>query len=93
MVGVERAIETEIAQLEKNKTWEYVNIHELARNTNILRAKFVFDIKRGGEFIKFKARMVACGTTQVEGIDFFDTYASVMNTKSFRILLAIYNNT
>ena len=28
----------------------------------------------------------------VEGVDFFDTYASVMNTKSFRILLAIYNN-
>ena len=35
--------------------------------------------------------MVACGYTQVEGVDFFDTYASVMNTKSFRILLALYN--
>jgi len=59
-----------------------------------LRAKFVFDIKRGGggEFIKYKARLVACGYTQVEGVDFFETYASVMNTKSFRILLAIYNN-
>ena len=44
-------------------------------NTNILRAKFVFDIKRGGE--KYKARMVACGYTQVAGVDYFDTYASV----------------
>ena len=32
------------------------------------------------------------GYTQIEGVDFFDTYASVMNTKSFRIMLAIYNN-
>ena len=54
----------------------------------------MFDIKRGpgGEFIKYKARMVAMGYTQIEGVDFFDTYASVMNTKSFRIMLAIYNN-
>jgi hypothetical protein len=71
----------------------YVNITDLPRNTNILRAKFVFDIKRGGggEFLKYKARMVACGYTQVEGVDYFDTYASVMNTKSFRVLLALYN--
>ena len=35
--------------------------------------------------------MVACGYTQVEGVDYFDTYASVMNTKTFRILLTLYN--
>ena len=35
--------------------------------------------------------MVASGYTQVEGVDYFDTYASVMNTKSFRILLTLYN--
>ena len=54
----------------------------------------MFDIKRGpgGEFIKYKARMVAKGFTQIHGVDFFETYASVMNTKSFRIMLAIYNN-
>ena len=44
-----------------------------------------------GEFIKYKARLVACGYTQFEGIDFFEIYASVMYTKSFRILLVIYN--
>lgn len=92
--GFAHAIEAEITQLEKNKTWEYVDRRDLPRNTNILRAKFVFDIKRDarGEFLKYKARMVALGNTQIEGIDFFDTYASVMNTKSFRILLAIYNH-
>jgi hypothetical protein len=89
--GYERAIEEEMGQLEKNGTWEYVDRSKLPYNLNILRSKFVFDIKRGarGEFIKYKARFVY---TQIEGVDYFDTYASVMNTKSFRILLTIYNS-
>ena len=36
--------------------------------------------------------MVAMGYTQVEGVDYDQTFASVMTTKSFRILLAIWNN-
>ena len=48
------SIETELTQLEKNKTWEYVDKKDLPRNTNILRSKFVFDIKRDGkgDFLK-----------------------------------------
>ena len=82
-----------MSQLEKNETWHYVDRSSLPKGVNILRSKFVFDIKRDadGNFKKYKARMVAMGFTQVEGVDFFDTYASVMNTKSFRILLAIWN--
>jgi len=62
--------------------------------SNILRSKFVFDLKRGPnrEFLKFKARFVAVGTTQIEGVDFVETFASVMTTKSFRILLSLWNN-
>jgi len=39
--------------------------------------------------VKYKARFVACGYNQIEGVDYFDTYASVMNG---RILLALYNS-
>ena len=37
-----------------------VNRNEIPRGKNILRGKFVFDIKRGpkGEFIKYKAGMI-----------------------------------
>src|SRR5689334_18202535 len=35
--------------------------------------------------------MVAMGFTQVEGVDYDETFASVMTTKTFRILLAIWN--
>jgi hypothetical protein len=92
--GFEEAISAEISSLKKNQTWDYIDLKTLPRGTNILRSKFVFDIKRGanGEFLKYKARMVAMGFTQVEGVDFFDTFASVMVTKTFRILLSIWNN-
>src|SRR6185437_15115084 len=91
--GYERALGEEISQLEKNNTWTYIERNTLPPQTNILRSKVVFDIKRGagGEFLKYKARMVAVGTSQIEGVDYHDTYASVMVGKSFRILLAIYN--
>ena len=35
--GFEKAIETEVGNLEKNSTWEYVNIKEIPRGTNILQ--------------------------------------------------------
>jgi len=63
--GFQGAIEVELKSLEENKTWEYINRNSLPRGTNILRSKFVFDLKRGanGEFLKYKARMVAMGYT------------------------------
>ena len=65
----------------------------LPRGTNILRSKIVFDLKFGstGEFLKYKARMVAMGFTQVEGVDFFETFASVLSPKSFRVLISLWN--
>jgi len=91
--GFEKAIQSELESLEQNKTWDVVNWNEIPRGSNILNSKFVFDIKRGpaGEFLKFKARLVAMGFTQIEGVDYSETHASVMNTRSFRILLSLWN--
>ena len=91
--GFNRAIFTELETLERNGTWVFVDRASLPRGTNILRSKMVFDLKYGptGEFLKFKARMVAMGFTQVEGVDYFDTFAGVLSPKSFRILLALWN--
>jgi hypothetical protein len=93
--GFEEAIRAEIDSLEKNKTWEYVSMSDIEpkRRGKILRSKLVFDIKRGasGEFQKFKARMVAMGHSQVEGVDYKETFASVMTQKTFRIMLTLLN--
>ena len=44
---------------------------------NVISTKFVLKLKRGpsNEIIRFKARYVARGFSQIEGIDFFQTYS------------------
>ena len=41
-----------------------------------------------GQVDKLRARYVAKGYAQVEGLDFFDTYAPTCKLETFRILLA-----
>ena len=91
--GYRGAIDDELQNLEKLGCWEVVPLRSIPRGTNILRSKLVFDDKRGsdGKLQKFKARMVAMGFSQIEGVDYNDTFASVMTTKSFRTLLVLWN--
>ena len=49
-----------------------------------MKSKWVFDIKRSG---LFKVRLVACGYSQVPGVDFTESYAPVINDVSWRILI------
>jgi hypothetical protein len=88
-----KACNAEITGLEENKTWDLVPISTVPKGKNILRGKFVFDDKRGedGKVARFKARFVAMGFTQVEGVDYGETFAAVVISKSFRTMLAILN--
>ena len=58
----------------------------LLNNNDIVKHKWVFDIKRNGIF---RARLVACGYSQKPGIDFTDTYSPVVNDAVFRLLIVI----
>ena len=77
----------------ENKTWTLVPESTVAPGKTILRGKWVLADKRGedGRIVKFKARFVAMGFNQKEGIDFKETYAGVMVAKSFRTMLIILN--
>ena len=56
-----------------------------------LPGKRVYKVTYGadGQIDKYKARYVAKGFAQVEGLDFSDTYAPTCKPETFRILLAI----
>ena len=49
-----------------------------------IKNRWVFDVKRNGIF---RPRLVACGYSQVPGVDFTESYAPVINDVTWRILL------
>ena len=51
-----------------------------------VKCKWVFEIKRNGIF---RSQLVACGYSQVPGIDFTESYAPVINDITWRILIII----
>ena len=59
-------------------------------NTNVIGTKWVFRNKQdeNGVVTRNKARLVAQGLTQVEGLDFEETYAPVARLEAIRMLLA-----
>jgi hypothetical protein len=70
------AMQSKMDTVEKNRTWE---LADLSRGHNAITLKWVFKLKRdeAGAIIKHKARLVARGFVQREGIDFDDTFAPV----------------
>jgi hypothetical protein len=57
---------------------------------NVIGTKWVFKNKQGedGEVVRNKALLVAQGYSQVEGQDFWETFAPVACLEAIRILLA-----
>ena len=57
---------------------------------NIVGGKWVYNTKvKDGVVVRFKARYVARGFSQMLGVDYEETYSPVMKYKTLRLLLAI----
>jgi len=82
------AMDSEMASIEEHGTWELVP--PPSDGSNIVSCKWVFALKEKDGFVeRFKARVVARGFTQQQGVDYEETYASVVRFKALRIILAI----
>lgn len=81
------AIAEEYESLIKNGTWSTV---PCPKGRKAIRSRWTFDIKPGmnGGRQRYKARFVAKGFSQRPGIDFQETYASVVTHDTFRTVMA-----
>ncbi|GJZ24521.1 retrovirus-related pol polyprotein from transposon TNT 1-94 [Tanacetum coccineum] len=81
------AMQEELTQFKTNDVWCLV---PPPKNQTIIGTKWVFKNKldENGVVSRNKARLVAQGYNQQEGIDFDETYAPVARLESIRILLA-----
>lgn len=82
------AIDKELANLKLKRTWDEV---KRPVDKRAIGSRMILKLKRDalGNVVKFKARLVAQGFSQVPGVDFEETYAPVGRTTSLRIMLAI----
>jgi hypothetical protein len=83
-----RAMEEEMASLDKNEAWDLV---EFPTGRKPIGSKWVFKKKLDaeGKVEKYKARLVANGYSQVEGIDFGEIFSPVAKLTSIRFMLSI----
>jgi hypothetical protein len=80
------AMQEELNNFMRNDVWHLVP----RPNQNVVATKWVFRNKQDehGVMTRNKARLVPKGYSQVEGLDFGETYAPVARLESIRILLA-----
>ena len=81
-------INDEIDSIMGNTTWKLVN---LSPSSNPIGYKWIFkkSKKVDGTIERFKGRLVTKGFTQKEGLDYFDTYASVARIATIRVLITL----
>jgi hypothetical protein len=80
------AMKEELNNFTRNEVWHLVP----RPNQNVIGTKWVFRNKQDehGVVTRNKAQLVAKGYSQVEGLDFGETYAPIARLESIRILLA-----
>jgi hypothetical protein len=80
------AMQEELNNFTRNEVWTLVE----RPKQNVIGTKWVFRNKQDehGVVTRNKARLVAQGFTQIEALDFGETYALVARLESIRILLA-----
>ncbi|KAG7578293.1 Retrotransposon Copia-like N-terminal [Arabidopsis thaliana x Arabidopsis arenosa] len=82
------AMSGEVNALEANDTWD---ITDLPPGKKAIGSHWIFTIKykSNGEIERYKARLVAMGNRQVEGLDFDETFAPVVKMTTIREFLKI----
>ena len=79
------AIRKELRDMTNRGVFRKVKRASMPQGKRCVKNKWVFKVKRNGVF---RARLVACGYSQIPGVDFQEHFAPVVNDTSYRIMIA-----
>jgi hypothetical protein len=81
-------MDIEIKAIERNNTWELTDLSASAKKIGV---KWVYKtkLKEDGEVDKFKARLMAKGYVQQQGIDYTEVFAPVARMDTVRMIVAL----
>ncbi|OMO99220.1 hypothetical protein CCACVL1_03887 [Corchorus capsularis] len=84
----QKAMAEEIKAIEKNNTWELVDLPE---GEKAIGVKWVYKtkVKPNGEVDKYKARLVVKGYKQEYGVDYTEVFAPVARLDTVRMVIAL----
>ena len=87
--GYWKAMEVELDALNKKGAWDEV---ERTPEMQIVQSTWAFKCKRypDGSVNKLKARFCVRGDTQIEGIDYFETFAPVVTWTAVRLMFVLF---
>ena len=83
-----RAKKEEVKALQDHETW---NLVRPPTDRDVITGKWVYGMNLGpsGQVDKYKARYVAKSFKQVEGLDYFETFAPTCKPETFRSVLQL----
>jgi hypothetical protein len=74
------AIDKEFMEMNLRGVWKKISKSEMPDGCQCVKSKWVFRIKRNGVF---RDRLVACGYSQVQGLNFNDSFSPIVNDVKF----------
>jgi len=82
------AMDEEIHAIEKNDTWKLTNLLE---NKKAIGVKWVYKTKKNakGEVQRYKARLMAKGYKQREGIDYGEVFTPVARLETIKLMISL----